>query len=210
MNVRPLPVIEAEIRQCIEALQLHIIQIALAIDESRRHFPHALAWLAWCEENFEFARRHSYDYGRLGDWLRLLDHDAREAVRRVALPVGKLFVLSRVPAAQVPEFLRLYNPAAIRRDELRVAVREFLGDRPSPRFLPYARLPEPEQLLLGLDDPEESLKIDYDREYRYIESHLTRIVHVLPRLDPDQVDALADELAATSERLRYHARRPKS
>lgn len=202
MSLRPLADIEAEIRDCLEAIDLHTIRFALGIDEARYHFGDTLAWCDWSQATFGFQRRNTFYYGRLGCWLRLLDSGARERVQHRALSVSKLCELSRIPAARVADFLDRHDADALNRDDLRAAVNHYLGRVVSERLLSYRRLPEPTQLLLGLDDPEQILGIDYEREADFVAAHLRRIRVVADRVHPEALDQLAAEFEAAAAEIR--------
>ena len=64
------------------------------------------------------------------------------------------------------------------REELREAVRAFLGKAPVEKqltFLFYGKMPTPAELMAGLDSPKCRGQIEIKREVDYINAHIRRI-----------------------------------
>ena len=91
------------------------------------------AWTVWCRETLAMDGSDRDHRRQIGDLL--LDTRADNAVYNTlfALPFDKLLVLSRIDAGQIGAFLSHYDVKNLRRDELREAVANWLGEEPKVR-----------------------------------------------------------------------------
>ena len=73
-------------------------------------------------------------------------------------------------------------------------MRAFLGKTPVEKqltFLFYEKMPTPEQLTAGLDNPKFVSQIDLKRETQFITGHLQRIAAIEDRSNPEELLKLA-------------------
>lgn len=153
-----LQALAAEIRKAMQAASDVTLRIAaLVLEAKEKHFAgNCLGWLAWCKEEFEFSRRHAFRIARVGDFVRRVRAAGlfKQLVPHVALDVAKLEELAAIPVDLFEAFLAAHDVAELDRDELRSAVRKYLGiPDAAPRqqdFFGVLGLPTPERFKADL------------------------------------------------------------
>jgi len=209
--------LEGEIADLLRDERSKAYRIAdLVCRAKREHFPKTTDWLVWMKERFNFSRRQSFTYAAVTNWLAEVDriHDGLihyiqhvphvpvahetleegEEVRRAALEMRRVDILTAIDPAQFPAFLAAHPLQDLDREELRDAVAAFLNRERRQTFTGYGRLPDPDQLLFGLDDPSHLAKIDYDLELRYVTAHMQRIAHVMDNVSTEKLLELRQHL----------------
>jgi len=90
-------------------------------------------WSVWCREAMELEGSDRDHRRAIGDLL--LDVRDQTAVYNTlfGLPFDKLLVLTRIPGDQIAAFLSHYDVRALKRDEVRAAVAEWLGETPKEK-----------------------------------------------------------------------------
>ena len=105
---------------------------SLLIAAARRdNFDRDLAgWTQWCRESLELDGSDRDHRRAIGDLL--LDVRDQTAVYNTlfSLPFDKLLVLTRIPADQIAAFLSHHDVKTMKRDDVRAAVAEWLGEKP--------------------------------------------------------------------------------
>ena len=105
---------------------------SLLIAAARRdNFDKDLAgWTQWCRESLELEGSDRDHRRAIGDLL--LDVRDQTAVYNTlfTLAFDKLLVLTRIPADQIAAFLSHHDVKAMKRDDVRAAVAEWLGEKP--------------------------------------------------------------------------------
>ena len=108
---------------------------SLLVASARRdNFAHDPAgWAQWCRENMELEGSDRDHRRAIGDLL--LDvRDQNDVYNTLfGLPFDKLLVLTRISADQIAAFLSHYDVRKMRRDEVRAAVAEWLGETPKEK-----------------------------------------------------------------------------
>ena len=191
-----LETITAEIHVCmIEQDRAGARAAVLILEAKEQCFPDSLAWLAWCLKEFGFGRRHSFRLACIGDLVRSIPDLATKISARGGTNYHKIEEIAQIPTvAQVLQFLKKHDVSGMDREELREAVRAFLGKTPVEKqltFLFYEKMPTPEQLTAGLDNPKFVSQIDLKRETQFITGHLQRIAAIEDRSDPEELLKLA-------------------
>ena len=186
----------AEIRACIAEQDRAGLRVAeLILHAKEQCFPDGLAWLDWCQKEFGFKRRHSFSLARVGDLIRSCPELATKVSARGCTNYIKIEEIAQIPTvAQVLQFLKKHDVSGMDREELREAVRAFLGKTPVEKqltFLFYEKMPTPEQLTAGLDNPKFVSQIDLKRETQFITGHLQRIAAIEDRSNPEELLKLA-------------------
>ena len=105
---------------------------SLLIAAARRdNFERDLAgWTQWCRDNMVLEGSDRDHRRAIGDLL--LDVRDQTAVYNTlfTLAFDKLLVLTRIPADQIAAFLSHHDVKAMKRDDVRAAVAEWLGEKP--------------------------------------------------------------------------------
>lgn len=206
-----LATLTAEIRQCIAEQDRAGLRVAeLILHAKEQCFPDGLAWLDWCQKEFGFRRRHSFRLARIGDLVRSCPDLATKISARGGTNFEKIEEIAQIPTvAQVLQFLKKHDVSGMDREELREAVRAFLGKVPVEKqltFLFYEKLPDPSHLMVGLDDPKCVSSIDWAKERDYITAHLHRLDKVVAQVPPKDLAKLARYFQIAASEVEKEAR----
>ena len=116
---------------------------SLLIAAARRdNFAHDLAgWAQWCRETLDLTGSDRDHRRAIGDLL--LDVREQTAVYNTlfTLPFDKLLPLTRIVSDQIPAFLSHHDVRTMGRDEVRMAVAEWLGETPKEKAVETPDLP---------------------------------------------------------------------
>lgn len=113
------------------AISRRIVPVtSLLIASARRdNFEHDTAgWVVWCRETLEMDGSDRDHRRQIGDLL--LDTRGNDVVYNTlfGLPFDKLLPVSRIPEDQIEAFLSHHDVKKLKRDEIRAAVCEWLGE----------------------------------------------------------------------------------
>jgi len=172
--------------------------------EARKFFDTTEQWVGWAKDSFHINRRNCFVKARVVDYMddlqkvhaRALFLLEYEGFKHPGISVERTEIISHIPADCLQTFVsELQEPLdLIDRDALRDAVAAFLGKPPRPRLVTYGKIPKPEQLLLGLDDPGAAAKIDVTTEAAYLDAHFRRLEVIAPTLSKDTLRQLSEGL----------------
>jgi len=192
--------ITARIKELLQVSESATWEIARLLSEARQHFESCDSWVQWARA-IGIGRRDAFRYRATVGFLEDLGKSARRALlqRVKQLDFRKVAELVSLGCEKLDSFLQKHPPESMTRDELRLAVAVFLNRPPSARFSGYGRLPPPEQLTFGLDDPKAIRHIDFDTEVRYVAAHMQRISIVMGSLDNARLVDLRRNLAEDIE-----------
>jgi hypothetical protein len=168
------------------------IRIARLLCRARAAFPSAFEWTVWAHKTFRYARRDCFRAAAVVTFLAETEGKVRAAHSQTIEAQRFCFidVLSALPVERVDEFLDACDITTMTRDELRDAVNRFLGREGREAdgqltFLDYRRLPDPERLTWGLENPRTIAALDYDREVLYVDAHIKRLSLAATHQDVD-------------------------
>ncbi len=205
----------AEIRACIVEHDRAGLRIAeLVLHAKEQCFTDGLAWLDWCQKEFGFRRRHAFRLARIGDLVRSCPDLATKISARGGTNYEKIEEIAQIPTvAQVLQFIKKHDVSGMDREELREAVRAFLGKPTVEKqltFLFYEKMPTPEALMAGLNDPKCSGQIDLHREVDYLNAHVRRISAIGDRVDPKELLKVARGLEDIASALKHEVHTRKA
>lgn len=124
--------VTAEIRASLKAASEATLRVAdLVFMAKEEHFKgQCLEWLTWCRTEFLFGRRNAFRLARVSQYLKfcksfgimgaLVTHGALTDIHKVE-------ILSAIRPDKLEDFLATVDVSEMERDELRRAVRRFLG-----------------------------------------------------------------------------------
>lgn len=183
-------------------------EIATLTVAARKCFQSTEDWVAWAKSEINIGRRQCFTIQKAVLWKQeVSDSKSLAKVRRVALlelPLRLAEILALIPVEKLEAFLKQSSIDAMDRDELRDAVAAFLDAPRRHRIITAESLPAPEQLILGLDDPRQVEKLDFDTELSYIQAHFTRLGAVLPRVEKSKLVSMRNHLAEDLDILDRH------
>ena len=199
-----LATLTAEIHACIVEQDRAGLRVAeLVLHAKEQCFPDGLAWLDWCHNEFGFRRRHAFRLARVGDLVRSIPDLATKISARGGTNYEKIEEIAQIPTvAQVLKFLKTHAVSGMDREELREAVRAFLGKAPVEKqltFLFYGKMPTPAELMAGLDSPKCKGQIKLQTEVDYLMAHFRRIEAIHDEVSPKDLAGLARMLQQNAQ-----------
>ena len=181
------------------------------------------AFELWIQQSIGKNRRWGYSLARVGAYARSATNLSNSAgayeiegvvlTDTFTLPVyafpveaTKAEILSAIDPRNLPRFVAAQGgwPALVvaERATLRLAVSEFLGrPRPEARPLSYSRIPPPERLTEGLQDPAYAASLEPAREVAHLYAVLHRINACLRRTPENLLMELRNEMSENVESL---------
>jgi hypothetical protein len=211
--------ITTQIRSLLKSARESTMTVAGLIATARNCFEGELDWLIWGKKEFAFARRSMFRMARVSDFLKKcrMRHCAQEDECRMRHldaihDYTKIDTLSAIPPEKLLEFLKDHDANELTRDELREAVRLFLGiaartDSPGAFVRRVLSIPTTEELRAHFAQLKG--RIDGRDHWRNrIYAHASLAAQAM--IDRDDVAGLREmeaNLVATAQHIQTHIRK---
>lgn len=206
-NKQPLDTLAEKVRAAFaDSVRRGLEGAALILEAKEKHFADTLAWLDWCQREFGLTRRHAFRLARIADVYRGCLAAGLDLSAACGTDLTKIEEIARISTvAEILRFLKKIPVAKLDREELREAVRQFLGKPGTEKqltFLFYERLPDPRALFVGLDNPKCLAALDPAKEIDFVHAHLARLDKCQDRWDHKQVLKVAAALEDVARSIR--------
>ncbi len=204
-----LATITARISKLIKVREASDYELAgLVLEAKEHHFVgDALGWLAWCESNWQFARRHCFALAKVGAFMRDLLANHPDFSARAALKFEHAYEIAVIPSARAMEFLAAHPGLdKMDRDEVREAVRIFLGRKPADKaqqdFFSALGFPDPTKLATMTSDKGAVINPATSAHYAFV--FLSATMHRKDSLAPSDRRTLVEGLCQSISELTGH------